>query len=249
MHPMRSSRGRSRRRLLLVLLAALLPVATPAAGLPLSTLVGGGPVSGGETIVLEDFEATIAGDLLPVLSFYDVSLGGGGLVLTGPLSAADGEVGMLVLGFTARTTPGRSLTQVQLSGPVAAAGAGAQASADAVVEALGSGDLLATPGLFDAGAVPGGAVTLVTAPLPGAPEAVRVRLTVVLDSLLVGGAPGGSARVVSLASRFASVPEAGSFGLLGVGLVGLLWAGRPRRLQRAGSTRRERRRLSAPASS
>lgn len=224
---MQSSCGRSWRRLL-VLLATLLPGASPAAGLPLSALVGGGPVSGGATIVLEDFEATIAGDLIPNLSFYDVALGGGGLVLTGPLSAADGEVGMLVLGFTARTAPGGSLAEVELSGPVSAAGVGAQASADAVVEALGSGDLLATAGLFDTGAVPGGAVTLVSAPLAGAPEAVRVRLTVVLDSLLVGEALGGSARVVSLSARFARVSEGSTLALLGVGLTGLAWVGRPR---------------------
>lgn len=205
-----------------------LVAARPAEALSLDTVIGGGSFAAGD-LVLEDFEASVGGDLIPSLSFYDVDFLSGGLVLTGPLSAADGEVGLFVLGFTVRAPAGGSLTGAMLQGPVAASGVGAQASVDAALDELASGDLVASLGLFDTGAVAGDAVTVATAPLGGAPEALRVQLTVVLDSLLVGGALGGSARAPSITARFASLPEPGTLALLAVGLLGLARAGRPRR--------------------
>lgn len=209
---------------------ALVASAPGARATPLSTVVGGGPVVVGD-LVFSDFEAVVMGDLISNLSFYDVSFGADGFALIGPFSAADGEVGLMSLSYVVQTAdPTKVIVGASLFASHVAEGVGAQSATDEVLRDLASAALLATLSTFDTGATSGDPVVSDSAVLAGVPG-LRVVKSIFLDSALVGGALGGSARIGMIEQRFAvtlpqvSVPEASTGTLLALGLAGLALAG------------------------
>lgn len=202
--------------------------ATGARAIPLSTLVGGGPVVVGD-LVFSDFEVVITGDLISNLSFYNVNFGGDGFVLVGPLSAADGEVGLMDLSFNVSTVdPSKSIVSAELFANNLAFGVGAQAAVDELLSDASSNTLLAALSTFDTGATAGDAIFQDDTALPGV-QSLDVFKSIFLDSMLVGGALGGSARIGMIRQSFAVVPEPSTLALLTLGLLGLVAAGSPRR--------------------
>lgn len=213
-----------------IILVALLLLAFPAQGIPLSDLIGGPPVATGD-LIFDDFAASITGDLQDA-SFYDVAFTSGGFDLTGPLGVADGEVGDLALTYSVSSANG--IEGASLFANVASAGIGAQATVDEVLRTL-AGDIVGSMSVVSTGGLTAqSAVTVFTDSTTFSPQArLEVVKDILLDSSLSSDASGGSARVSLVEQRFvASVPEPTGALLFGLGCVGLHAAGR-RRTQRA----------------
>ncbi len=177
-----------------------------------------------------DFDTTIAGDLALAVDNDDLLLAIllDGFQLTGPLSAADGEIGDLLLSFSVTAQSlANGINGAALLANGVAAGAGAQVAVDELIFGLPGGPVLGVLSAFDTGATPGDGVF--SDAISFAPQlSIRVVKDIVVDSVLIGGGAGGSARISFVEQRFAVVPEPGTLSLLATGLLGIAVIGRRR---------------------
>ena len=105
------------------ILSGLLVIATGANtawALSLDVLDEGGSLESGD-LTFTDFDVIATGAVSDDLSLYDVSAIDGGLAITGPIAAADGEVGDLLIQFTVSSSAG-AITGAGLTFNGAAAG-------------------------------------------------------------------------------------------------------------------------------
>lgn len=216
---------------------AILSLPVMAHGLCLGAVVGSGPFVVGD-LMWSDFEVTITGDLSADLDRYEITFSDDGFSLAGPLSAADGELGDLLLSYTV-TSLSDAFSSAELFANNAASGAGAQAAVDEVITDASSGIALGTLSTFDTGGLPDDATLQDSLSLGSDILSLSVVKNVLLDSSLVGPDLGGSARISIVEQRFATVPEVETAALLGLGLLGLARAGSRHRSLR----RRERARI------
>ncbi|MFQ5514844.1 MAG: PEP-CTERM sorting domain-containing protein [Myxococcota bacterium] len=204
-----------------LLMTCLLVVgASPARALSLADLTPDasfGFNSGNGALSFDSFAATPAGSISSDLSLYQIIVLDDGFSLTGPFSAADGELGDMLLSF--RVTATGPLTSVQLSFNGQAAGLGAQAGVTETFLGLNIGlQVRATGG--------GGLQLQDSAALSGPSQLEVVFKDILVDSTILGGGPGGSAQISLITQRF-TVPEPASGLLLMLG-VGTLAAWRRR---------------------
>lgn len=129
------------RKLFAAVALALFTVAAPDAhALKLDVLAAGGSLtSGNGVLTFSDFEVITAGSVRSDLSLYDVKALSDGFAITGPFSAAGGNVGDMFLEFTVTST--RAITSASLRFNGAAAGARASASVTESFEELEDADL------------------------------------------------------------------------------------------------------------
>lgn len=206
-----------------LLVLALLSSAR-AGAIPLSALIGGPPQLAGD-LVFSDFSVNITGDLVSNLCFYDVEFGVDGFLLDGPFSAADGELGSMSLSYVVTPVdPLDTIASAALFANNEASGAGAQAAVDEVLRDL-DGNILGSLSTFDTGAVPGDAIfedDIDFAAVAG----LVIAKDILLDSAIIGGGFGGSARIGRVEQRFRVViPEPDGLVLMGIGMAGLVAMG------------------------
>jgi hypothetical protein len=193
---------------------AVLGLANQAAALGLDLLAGGESLVSGN-LTFDDFEAVATGAVSADLSLYDVSAIEGGLAISGPFAAADGDSGDLVLSFTVSTATGAiSSTGLRFNG--AAAGTGSSASVTETFEGVDDAQLF----VFATG---GGGLKLSDS-LTLTPAA-SLRVT---KDILVGSAESGGIAVISrIEQEFeVGVPEPAAVIGLGMLLVGLAFVRR-----------------------
>ncbi len=190
--------------------------------------VGGFTTTNGLTF--GDFNATIAGDLALAVTNDDllITILADGFQLTGPLSTADGEIGDVLLSFGVfSVSVATGINGASLLTTGVANGNGAQAAVDELILGQPGSHVLGTLSTFDTGAISGDGVFADA--IQFAPQlSIRVTKDIVLDSFLIGGGPGGSARISFIEQRFTVVPEPGTLALLGIGLTGVGICGRRR---------------------
>jgi hypothetical protein len=209
---------------------AILSLPVMAHELCLGAVVGSGPFVVGD-LKWSNFEVTITGDLSADLSRYEISFSDHGFSLAGPLSAADGELGDLLLSYTV-TSLTHAFASATLFANNAASGTGAQAAVDEVITDAVNGIALGTLSTFDTGGLPDEAVLQDSLSLGANILSLSVVQNSLLDSSLVGPDLGGSARISFIEQRFATVPEVETAALLGLGLLGLARAGSRQRALR-----------------
>ena len=217
-----------------IVCAALLGFALAGQGraltFTLQQVIDGGGFTTTNGLTFDDFDAKIAGDLSLSVSNDDllITVLADGFELTGPLSTADGESGDVLLSFgvmamsVATGINGASLLTIGV-----ADGNGAQAAVDELLLGQPGSHVLGVLTTFDTGATSEDGVFADA--LQFAPQlSIRVTKDIVLDSFLIGGGPGGSARISFIEQRFTMVPEPGTLALLGIGLTGIGIFGRRR---------------------
>ncbi len=193
--------------------------------------VGGFTTTSGLTF--GDFDATIAGDLALAVTNDDLllTLLADGFQLTGPLSTADGEIGDVLLSFGVfAVSVATGINGASLLALGVADGNGAQAAVDELILGEPGSHVLGVLRTFDTGAISGDGVFADA--IQFAPQlSIRVTKDIVLDSFLIGGGPGGSARITFIEQRFTVVPEPSTLAFLGIGLTGVGVIGRRRRIR------------------
>lgn len=188
----------------------------PASALTLQNVIDDGGFSTANGLDFMNFEVTITGDLVGMITASDIEVvvGADGFQLQGAIDAADGEVGDLLLQFDVWAT-GDAIIGAALSTNVAASGLGALASVDELL--LGDG-FVATLAAFDTG----GASDPVLGETIGfaGQQHLHVIKDVIVDGFLIGDGDGGSARISFIEQRF-FVPEPGTALLMMGGLAAL----------------------------
>jgi hypothetical protein len=199
-------------------------LAGPAYACPdtLQDLIDGDTFTTPNGLFFSDFDAQISGDLAGQIDATDIHfvVVNDGFFLTGPLSVADGEIGDILVSYSVATdSPQLGIVGASLFSNGVARGTGAQAAVDELL--LANGGVVGALSAWDTGAVMGDAVffdeTVFGQPL----FEIQVVKDIVLDSWLLGGDPGGSARISLIEQRFSVIPEPGTLALMGIGLAGL----------------------------
>jgi hypothetical protein len=196
-----------------------------AAKLTLQQLLGGETFTTDNGLRFSDFGVVISGDLAGQIDASDIHVVvvNDGFFLTGPLSAADGEIGDILLSYSV-SAEFEGIIGASLFSNGVARGIGAQAAVDEQLfsDSVLVGDLSA----WDTGAVMGDAIffdeTIFDRPL----SEIQIEKDILLDSFLLDGGFGGSARISLIKQRFSVVPEPGTLALIGLGLAGLAGLGR-----------------------
>jgi hypothetical protein len=205
----------------IALLALGLPVA--GAAISLQQVIDDGGYTTANGVTFSGFSVSITGALAGSLSaadlelVFDESSGSAGFSLTGPISAADGELGDVFLSFSVSSSQlivGALLSAIN----VADGGAGALASVDELIR-TGAGALLGLLSTSDTGG-PGAGIFDDSLGFAGQ-TSIRVMKDILVDSSLLGGGPGGSARISFVSQTFQLVPEPGTFVLVLGGLAGV----------------------------
>jgi hypothetical protein len=215
---------------LAVLLGFALAGQARALTFTLQELIDGGGFTTISGLTFGDFDATIAGDLALAVTSDDLLLTvlTDGFALTGPLSTADGEIGDVLLSFGVfAVSVATGINGASLLALGVADGNGAQAAVDELLLGLPGSHVLGVLSTFVTGATAEDGIFADA--IQFAPQlSIRVRKDIVLDSFLIGGGPGGSARISFIEQRFTVVPEPGTLALLGIGLTGVGIFGRRR---------------------
>jgi hypothetical protein len=215
------------------LFAGLLALAfsVPAGAITLQQVIDDGGFTTSNGVTFSSFSVSITGALAGSLTAADLELtfeegaGSAGFALTGPISAADGELGDVFLSFSvssAQLINGALLSAIN----VADGGSGALASVDELIR-TGAGAFLGLLSTSDTGG-PGDGIFDDSLSFDGQ-TSIRVMKDILVDSSLLGGGPGGSARISFVSQTFTFVPEPGTLLLVLGGLSGLAITGRSRR--------------------
>jgi hypothetical protein len=212
-----------------ILLAFALPAAAGAISVQQVIDDGGFTTSNG--ITFSNFSVSITGALAGSLTAADLELtfeesaGSAGFSLTAPISAADGEVGDVFLSFSV-TSAGPAIIGALLSSlNVADGGLGALASVDELIRGSG-GALLGVLSTSDTGG-PGAGIFDDDLSF-AAQTTIRVMKDILVDSSLLGGGSGGSARISFVSQTFVLVPEPATLLLVAGGVAALGWRRRSR---------------------
>lgn len=215
-----------------VLGAALLALALPvsAGAISLQQVIDDGGFTTANGVTFAGFSVSISGALAGSLSasdlelVFDTSAGSAGFSLSGPISAADGELGDVFLSFTVSSSQlivGALLSAIN----VADGGPGALASVDELIR-TGAGAFLGLLSTSDTGG-PGAGIFDDDLSFAGQ-TSIRVMKDILVDSSILGGGTGGSARISFISQTFLLVPEPGTLVLVLGGLAGLAVGGRRR---------------------
>lgn len=194
----------------------------PADALTLQSLIDGDTFSTGNGLFFSGFDAQISGDLAGQIDATDISVVvlNDGFQLTGPLSAADGEMGDILL-FYSVSAEFEVIIGASLFSNGVAVGSGAQVAVDEQL-LIADSEEVGRLSAWDTGAVPGDAISFDEIVFGGPLQEILVVKDIILDSSLVGGGPGGSARISLIEQRFSvAAPEPGTLALMGIGLAGL----------------------------
>lgn len=214
--------------LALTVLALALPLSAGAISLQQVIDDGGFTTSNG--VSFSNFSVSITGALSGSLTAsqldiaFEESATSAGFSLTGPISAADGELGDVFLSFTVTSSTGINGALLSSLG-VASGGAGALASVDELIR-TGSGVFLGLLSNFDTG---GSGTGIFDDQISFAEQTtIRVMKDILVDSSIIGGGPGGSARISFVNQTFTLVPEPTTLLLVLGGLGAMGWRQRRR---------------------
>lgn len=218
--------NRAAKLLGLAWIVALLPLSAGAISLQQVMDDGGFTTSNGVTFA--NFSVSITGALNGSLTAshldisFEESAGSAGFSLTGPISASDGEIGDVFLSFT--VTSGAGISGALLSSlGVASGGLGALASIDEMIRSE-SGVFLGLLSNSDTG---GPGIGIFDDQISFADQTtIRVMKDILVDSSIIGGGPGASARISFVNQTFTLVPEPTTLLLLLGGLGAMGWARR-----------------------
>jgi hypothetical protein len=200
-----------------------------ASAISLQQVIDDGGFTTSNGVTFADFSVSITGALGGSLTAsqleitFEASAGSAGFSLTGPISAADGEVGDVFLSFSVASS-GPAIVGAMLSSVnVASGGLGALASVDEVIR-TGSGVFLGVLSTSDTG---GPGVGTFDDQIAFAGQAtLRVLKDILVDSSILGGGPGGSARISFVGQTFVLVPEPTTLLLVLGGLAAVGWSRR-----------------------
>lgn len=197
-------------------------LAGPVSALSLQDVIDDGGFTTANGLQFTNFQAAITGDLAGVITAADlqIDVDSDGFQIVGPIGAADGEVGDVLIQFDVTATA-QAIIGAALTTNVGATGLGALASVDELL--IGAGGVVGSL----ASAVTGGSLEPVLEDFLSfeGQQSLHVVKDILVDAFLIGDADGGSARVSYIDQSFI-VPEPGTFALLGVGLMAI--AGRRR---------------------
>jgi hypothetical protein len=187
---------------------ALLLAPAGARGLGLDVLVGGSSLDSGDgQLTFSAFEVVTTGSVPDDLSLFDVEPLADGLAITGPMSAAGGEIGDFFLQFTVSSR--RPLRELQLAIEGEASGDGSSASVTETIDELEDAQLFAFV-TGDGGERLSDSLAI--------EESTQLRLS---KDVLVDAAPDGSARILRIEQRFPQAPEPAGLMSLGSALLGI----------------------------
>jgi hypothetical protein len=196
----------------------------------LDEVIASGGFATANGLTFSGFEVFFTGDLAGALTAQDllVDVIGDGFQLIGPISAADGELGDVLLTFqVSAQSEANAIVGASLLSNGVANGAGAQAGVDELILTSESGQVITVLSAFDTG---GSDAPVLSAETSFAPRlSIRVAKDILVDSTLVGAGTGGSARISLIQQRFTVVPEPGGLALFAIGLSGLVAFGRRRK--------------------
>lgn len=214
--------------LALTVLALALPLS--ASAIPLQQVIDDGGFTTSNGVTFSNFSVSITGSLGGSLTASQLDIAfeesgtTAGFSLTGPISAADGELGDVFLSFTVTAAAGISGASLS-SLAVASGGSGALASIDELIR-TGSGTFLGLLSNSDTG---GAGVGIFDDQIGFANQAtIRVMKDILVDSSLLGGGPGGSARISFVNQTFTLAPEPTTLLLVMSGLGAVAWQRRRR---------------------
>lgn len=208
---------------------ALVGVSGSALAIPLSDLVGGASIASLDgTITFSNFDAIVTGALSDDLSNYEVTALTTGFRLTGAFLVADGNIGDVVLSFTATAGPGLAITDARLffngsfnGGDGVPPGLGAGVTE--TIFAGGSGDPIAN---LSVAASSQGFEKLVDTDSFAPQETIDVLKDIALSSF--AGGDGSVTHISVVDQTYTVTPEPGTLLLGAMGLVGLAALGRKR---------------------